>query len=187
MVSARGQQAPGGQYLGAGGVNTWVGVRLNPKLPEPAAGYYYRPSLRHLRNGYRGELVLANRIVHALPNEIVIHYGMPAGLQGPDVISINLNGTVSVWDSKWRTGQRSISPGQRGHQSATSLDDLYWEIRKYIRMAVRSGHLPPDVGAAAMKNMSERNFDIYTVGTGNAHSGVAQSVRNGVPTSPRRP
>lgn len=187
MVSSRGQQAPGSQYLGAGGINTWVGVRLNPKLPEPAAGYYYRPSLRHLRNGYRGELELANRIVTTLPNEIVIHYGMPAGRQGPDVISISREGTISVWDSKWRSGQRSIGPGQGAHQAERSLNALYWEILKQIRLAVRSGHLPPDVGVLAMKNITARKFDIYTIGTGNAHSGVAQSVRKGVPTDFRRP
>jgi hypothetical protein len=65
IVKARGEQAPDSQYLGAGGVNTLVGVRLNPKLPEPKAGWQYLPALRHLRNGYRGELELANRIMAA--------------------------------------------------------------------------------------------------------------------------
>jgi hypothetical protein len=187
IISARGNEAPDGQYLGPGGVSTWASVRLSPKLPEPAAGRHYLPAQRHLRDGYRGELQLANRIVTALPNETVIHYGMPAGRQGPDVISISRDGVISVWDSKWRSGQRSISPGQRAHQSEKSLKALYWEILNQIRMAVRSGRLPSDVGAIAMKNIIARNFDIYTIGTGNAHSGVAQSVRNGVPTDARRP
>lgn len=186
IVSARGNQAPGGQYLGAAGVNTWIGVRLNPKLPEPAAGYFYRPSLRHLRNGYRGELELANRIVTALPNEIVIHYGLPAGRQGPDVISVSPNGTISIWDSKWRSGQRSISPGQRAHQSKDSLDNVQWELRRLIREAVTAGRLPEDIAAMARRNVNAGNFDIYTIGTGNAHGGVAESVRDSVRSAPRR-
>lgn len=187
IMRVRGEEAPEGQYLGPGGRNTSAGVRLNPKLPEPAAGWGYRPAWRHLRDGYRGELQLANRIVAALPNETVIHYGMPAGRQGPDVISISRDGTISVWDSKWRSGQRTISAGQRAHQSEKSLKALYWVILNQVRMAIRSGHLPSDVGALAMKNIIARNFDIYTIGTGNAHSGVAQSIRNGIPTDTRRP
>jgi hypothetical protein len=187
IVSVRGEEAPDSQYLGPSGRNTSAGVRLNPKLLEPAAGWGYRPAWTHLRDGYRGELQLANRIVAALPNETVIHYGMPAGRQGPDVISISRDGTISVWDSKWRSGQRSIGPGQRAHQSNDSLDALYWEILRHIQMAGRSGRLPPDVAALALKNITARNFDIYTIGTGNAHSGVAQPVRNGAPTDPRRP
>lgn len=187
IVSARGEQAPGGQYLGHDGLETLVGAHLDPRLPEPAAGRHYLPAHRHLRDGYRGELQLANRIVAALPEEIVIHYGMPAGRQGPDVISVDRNGTISVWDSKWRTGLRSIGPSQRAHRSDHSLNALYWEIRKQIRMAVRAGRLSSDVGASAMKNITTGHFDIYTIGTGNAHSGIVQSVRGGVSMEPRRP
>lgn len=187
IVSARGQAAPTSQYLGPDGRNTSAGVRLNPKLPEPAAGRGYRPAWRHLRDGYRGELQLANRIVAALPNEIVIHYGMPAGLRGPDVISLSPNGTVSIWDSKWRSGQRSISPSQGAHQSEDSFNNLQWELRQRIADAVRSGHLAPDVAAMARKNVDAGNFDIYTIGTGNAHGGVAESVRDRIRSGTRRP
>lgn len=187
IVSARGEQAPSGQYLGHDGLETLVGARLNPRLREPAAGRHYLPAHRHLRDGYRGELQLANRIVAALPDEIVIHYGMPAGRQGPDVISVSRDGTISVWDSKWRTGLRSIGPSQGAHQGGKSLRALYFEIRRHISDAIESGHLTPDVGAAAMKNASAQNFDIYTIGTGNAHNGVVQYVRDGTPSNPRRP
>lgn len=187
IVRVRGEEAPEGQYLGPGGRNTSAGVRLNPKLPEPAAGWGYRPAWRHLRDGYRGELQLANRIVAALPNEIVIHYGMPAGRGGPDVISLSPNGTVSIWDSKWRSGQRSISPSQRAHQSDGAFNDLQWELRQRIADAARSGHLAPDVAAIARKNVDAGNFDIYTIGTGNAHGGVAESVRDRFRSGIRRP
>ena len=187
IVRVRGEEAPEGQYLGPGGRNTSAGVRLNPKLPEPAAGWGYRPAWRHLRDGYRGELQLANRIVAAIPNEIVIHYGMPAGQRGPDVISLSPSGTVSIWDSKWRSGQRSISSSQRAHQSEDSFTNLQWELRQRIAGAARSGRLAPDVAAMARKNVDAGNFDIYTIGTGNAHGGVAESVRDRFRSGIRRP
>jgi hypothetical protein len=186
LVAARGTQLPGGQYLGPGGVNTAIGVRLHPRLPEPAAGRGYLPAWRHLRNGYRGELELANRIVSALPNEIVLHYGMPAGRSGPDVISLSPGGVVSVWDSKWRSGQRSIGPNEQAHQSNTSFESLKWEIRRQIIEAVTSGRLSPDVAVMARRNIDAGNFDIYTIGTGNAHSGVKESVRNNTRSDARR-
>lgn len=187
IVRVRGEEAPASQYLGPNGRNTRAGVRLNPKLPEPAAGWGYRPAQGRLRDGYRGELQLANRIVAALPNEIVIHYGMPAGQRGPDVISLSPNGTVSIWDSKWRSGQRSISPSQRAHQSEDSFNNLQWELRQRIADAARSGHLAPDVAAMARRNVDAGNFDIYTIGTGNAHGGVAESVRDRIRSGTRRP
>jgi hypothetical protein len=187
IARVRGEEAPDSQYLGPNGRNTSAGVRLNPKLPEPAAGWGYRPAHRHLRNGYRGELQLANRIVAALPNEIVIHYGMPAGQQGADVISLSPTGTVSIWDSKWRSGQRSISPSQRAHQSEKSFENLKWELRQRIEDAARSGHLATHVAAMARKNVDAGNFDIYTIGTGNAHGAVAESVRDRIRSGTWRP
>jgi hypothetical protein len=187
IVRVRGEEAPEGQYLGPSGRNTRAGVRLNPKLPEPNAGRSYFPALRHLRDGYRGELQLANRIVAALPNEVVIHYGMPARQQGADVISLSPNGTVSIWDSKWRRGQRSIGPSQRAHQSETSIDKLKWELRQRIADAVRSGHLASDVAAKARMNVDAGNFDIYTIGTGNAHGAMAASVRDRIRSGIWRP
>ena len=187
IVRVRGEEAPDSQYLGPSGRNTRGGVRLNPKLPEPAAGRGYFPALRHLRNGYRGELQLANRIIAALPNEVVIHYGMPAGQRGPDVISLSPNGTVSIWDSKWRSGERSIGLSQRAHQSKDSFEELRWELRRRIADAVRSGHLSPDVGRMARENVEAGNFDIYTIRTGNAHGGVAESVRDRIRSGTRGP
>jgi hypothetical protein len=187
IARVRGEEAPDSQYLGPNGRITRAGVRLNPKLQEPGAGWGYRPAQTHLRDGYRGELQLANRIVAAIPNEIVIHYGMPAGQRGPDVISLSPSGTVSIWDSKWRSGQRSISPSQRAHQSEDSFTNLQWELRQRIADAVRSGHLAPDVAAMARKNVDAGNFDIYTIGTGKAHGGVAESVRDRIRSGTRRP
>jgi hypothetical protein len=111
---------------------------------------------------------------------------MPAGRQGPDVISLSPNGIVSVWDSKWRSGQRSISPGARAHQSEGSVLSLQWELRQQISDAVRSGRLAPDIAAMARKNVDAGNIDIYTIGTGNAHGGVAEPVRTLIRSGTKR-
>lgn len=111
---------------------------------------------------------------------------MPAGRSGPDVISLSPSGVVSVWDSKWRSGQRSIGPGERAHQGDDSFDSLQWELRRQIREAVNSGRLSPEIAAMATKNVNAGNFDIYTIGTGNAHGGVAEAVRGRVRSGVRR-
>jgi hypothetical protein len=39
----------------------------------------------------------------------------------------------------------------------------------------------------ARENVEAGNFDIYTIGTGNAHGGVAESVRDRIRSGTRRP
>lgn len=177
----RGKRSANDQYLGEGGINTFVGIRLNPKLGQPNAGRFYYPSRANLRDGYCGELVLGNRLVAILPDEVVIHYGMPAGWNGPDVISIGPTGTISVWDSKWRDQPRHINSNDRAHQGETSLKGLEWEVIRRIAAAVNSGRLSPEVATIAYENLRKGNYDIYTIGTGNAHGGVMQPVRNHIP------
>jgi hypothetical protein len=154
-----------------------VGIFVDRRLPPPAAGWKYNPPPGHLRSGYVGELKLANRIVSALKDEIVVHYGMPAGLRGPDIISVGPDGTISVWDSKWRTGQSLISRG--GHATEESLTRAWHAVRDQIQLAVKSGRLPPEVGAKATANAIKGDFLVITVGTGNAHGGVVRPVQNG--------
>ena len=187
IARTRDQPSVNDQYLGKGGIRTHVGVWLNPRLGLPAAGRTYFPFYNHLLNGYRGELHLANRVAAALPKEVVIHFGMPAGRQGPDIISISPSGMISVWDSKWRSGNRQISPREGAHQTEKSLDTLQWEIRRAINEAVKSGRLSPDIAERARENLNAGNFDIYTIGTGNAHAGIVQSVRNGEVVGTWRP
>jgi len=131
----------------------------------------------HLRSGYVGELKLANRIVTALKDEIVVHYGMPAGRRGPDVISVGPDGTISVWDSKWRTDPSAISRG--GHEREKSLERAWDAVREQVELAIDSGRLPPQVAAKASENAKRGDFLVITVGTGNAHGGVVRSVKNG--------
>lgn len=165
------------------GRETGVGRLVDRRLPGPAAGWKYNPPPGHLRSGYLGELRLANRIVSALKDEIVIHYGMPAGLRGPDVISVGPDGTISVWDSKWRTDPTSISRG--GHETERSLNRVRDAVREQVQLAIESGRLPPEFAAKASENATKGNFLVVTVGTGSAHGGVVKSVQNGKHVDPR--
>jgi hypothetical protein len=171
------EDAPDPTYDKSNGQETGVGTFVDRRLPAPAAGWKYNPPPGHLRSGYVGELKLANRIVTALEDEVVVHYGMPAGRRGPDVISVDPDGRISVWDSKWRTGPRLISSG--AHQSELSLKQAWTDVRTQIELAVEAGRLSPEAGARALENATKGNFSIITVGTGNAHGGVVRPVQAG--------
>lgn len=171
------EEAPDPPYDKSNGQETGVGIFVDRRLPPPAAGWKYNPPPGHLRSGYVGELRLANRIVTALKDETVIRYGMPAGVRGPDIISVAPDGTISVWDSKWRTGPRLISSG--GHQRQASLDLAWQEVQRQVDLAVKSGRLSPETGQKARENAIKGNFLVITVGTGSAHGGVVKVVQNG--------
>jgi len=170
-------EAPDPGYDKSNGQEAGVSVFVDRRLPEPSAGWKHNPPPGHLRSGYVGELKLANRIVTALPGEVVIHYGMAAGLRGPDVASIGPDGTIRVWDSKWRTEPRFIS--RSGHEQNKSLEHVVNAVRDQVKQAVESGRLLPEAGQRAVENATNRNFFVITVGTGNAHGGVVRSVQNG--------
>jgi hypothetical protein len=177
------EDAPDPPYDESNGQRTGPRIYVDRRLPPPAAGWKYNPPFGHLRRGYEGELKLANRIVSALKDEIVIHYGMPAGMRGPDVISVGPDGTISVWDSKWRTDPTSISRG--GHETERSLNRVRDAVREQVQLAIESGRLPPEVATKASENATKGNFLVITVGTGSAHGGVVKSVQNGKYVDPR--
>jgi hypothetical protein len=139
-----------------------------------------------LKKGLIGEFQLANRIVMTLPGERVVHYGNAAGQQGADIISVSPDGIISVWDSKWRRGPRSMSEGGRAHQSQEALDRLCDQVQLHTNEAVKSGRLPLNVATKAMQNAEARNFFINTIGTGSAYRAVAQSVTGCIPGELRR-
>jgi hypothetical protein len=105
-----GQPAPLGQHEGPRGIDTAAGIRVGPGFPAPKGGYDYSPDyLRHF-NGYKGELELKNRIEEAVPYEKFVHYGNPAGDQGPDVLTIGPDGRFMEWDSRSRLAKRRVGP-----------------------------------------------------------------------------
>jgi hypothetical protein len=176
-----GQPAPPGQYGGRGGIDTAVGIRVAPGFPAPKGGYDYGPdNLRHW-NGYKGELELKNRIEKAVPYEKFVHYGNPAGDQGPDVLTIGPDGRFMEWDSRSRMAKRRLGPSMAG---STGLEPE--GVKIYVWNAIVSRAIAPDAGARALQELTDGNYNICTVGTGNAYDGYFESVRNGTSTGPRR-
>jgi hypothetical protein len=174
-----GQPAPPGQYDGGGGIETAVGIRVAPGFPAPKGGYEYGPDyLRHW-NGYKGELELKNRIEKAIPYEKIVHYGNPAGEQGPDVMTIGPKGRIMEWNSRSRQAPRRIT--RPGIPSVR-----YSQARRYVSEAIDSGSLSDHVGRTALDELANGNYDLCTVGTGNAYDGYFEAVRNHIPTGPQR-
>ena len=174
-----GQPAPRGQYGLPDGIDTAVGIRVAPGFPAPKGGYAYDPDYMRHWNGYRGELELKNRIENAIPNEKIVHYGNPAGDQGPDVLTIGLDGRSMEWDSKSRVATRQV-------QMTGIPSRRYGYTQRYIDGAIAAGELAKDVGDAALHELSKGNYNVCTVGTGNAYDGYFQAVRNWAPSAPRR-
>lgn len=176
-----GQPAPSGQYGGPGSIGTAVGIRVAPGFPSPKGGYDYSPDyLRHF-NGYKGELELKNRIEKAVPYEQFVHYGNPAGDQGPDVLTIGPDGRFMEWDSRSRMATRRLGPGMASSASLNSK-----AAQDYVWNAIIARKVAPDAGVKALQELDDGNYNICTVGTGNAYDGYFESVRRHTPTGPRR-
>jgi hypothetical protein len=152
-------------------VQSWVG--------EPAAGRDYLPDHPSHRKGLEGEYGLANDIARQLPDHTIIDFGRIAGEWGPDVISVNRNGEIILWDSKWRSSDTSISPSGRAHQTENSFKGAQNHAMESIRSAMTSGRLSPEAGARAMKNARDGNMTIVTVGTGSARNGANEQIVDG--------
>gem|GEM_PF-1095278 len=167
------------RYAGADGVDTAVGVRLDPRVGEPAAGRDYLPDQENHRKGLRGEYGLANDIARHFPDHTVVEFGRTAGERGPDVISVSGDGTVHFWDSKWRGADTSIGPGGRAHRTKQSFDGAVKHAEDGIRQAVNSGRLSPEAGAKALESLDNRSVTIVTVGTGSARNGVIERIVGG--------
>jgi len=132
----------------------------------------------HLK-GLRGEYGLANEIARQFPDHTVIDFGRKAGQRGPDVISVDRNGEVTFWDSKWRGSDTSIGPSGRAHQTLPSLVGALKHTQERICAAMKSGRLSSEVGATALEYLNKRIVTIVTVGTGSARNGVVERIEGG--------
>jgi hypothetical protein len=189
-LSKKAQGADKDNYPGADGIDTAVGIKLDPRVGEPAAGRDYFPDNESHRKGLRGEYGLANDIARQFPDHTIADFGRKAGQREPDVVSVNHDGEVTLWDSKWRGSDTSVGPGGRAHQTDQSFENARNHARDSIKAAVKSGRLSPEAGAKAVKNLNDRNVTIVTVGTGSARNGVIERIVGGERTvipSKRRP
>ncbi|WP_421997759.1 hypothetical protein [Reyranella sp.] len=176
-----GKPAQSGQYDGRDGIDTAVGVRVAPGFPAPKAGYEYAPDYARHSIGHRGELELGNRIRTAVPYEIFVHYGNPAGDTGPDALTVGPDRRFMEWDSRWRSAKRRLGPSL-----ATSRTLSPEKVNKYVSAAVAAGTLSPAVAAEAVAELRKGNYNLCTVGTGNASDGYVELVRNHLSEGPRR-
>lgn len=95
------------------------------------------------------------------------------------MISVDRNGEVHLWDSKWRGSDTSIGPGGRAHQTEKSLQDALKHAEDGFPKAVASGRLSLEAAARAQENLDKGNVTIVTVGTGSARSGVVEQIVGG--------
>ena len=181
ILKARGEQAPDGQYRGERGYMTALGVRMPLDVGDPAVGREAFPEQEHLRKALIGEFELVNRIRTVRPDEIIVHFGNAPGAQGPDVLSIGRDRLINVWDSKSRSGERSVGPSMA---ASANLDRR--KIEAYVWKAVNEGRLSREVALEALKKFYDGNYNILTVGTGNAHDGLVESFRRRKSSGPRR-
>lgn len=178
-LDERAQLAKRDEYVGPNGIDTAVGIKLDPRVGEPAAGRDYLPDHENHRKGLRGEFGLANEVARRFPDHTVIDFGRKAGQRGPDVISVDRNGEIHFWDSKWRGSDTSIGPSGRAHQTPLSLDGALRQTKGSIHAAMKSGRLSPEAGAKALENWNKWNVTIVTVGTGSARNGVVERIMGG--------
>jgi hypothetical protein len=139
------------------------------------------PEQEHLRKGLIGELELVNRIKAVRPDEIIVHFGNAPGAQGPDVLSIGRDRLINVWDSKSRSAVRSVGPSMA---ASPHLDQE--RVTELVMKAIDEGRLPREVGVEALQKFRNGNYNISTVGTGNAHDGFVEFFRNYKSNGPRR-
>jgi hypothetical protein len=175
-LSERNFRADKKHYPGADGIDTAIGVRLDPRVGEPAAGREYLPNYPSHRKGLEGEYDLANEFVRQFPDHTIIEFGRKAGEHGPDVISVGPNGEITLLDSKWRGADASISPSRRAHQTEWSLENALGRAEKSIPKALASGRLSLEAAARAQENVDKGKVTIVTVGTGSARNGVIERI-----------
>ncbi|OOF48001.1 hypothetical protein BKK54_11270 [Rodentibacter genomosp. 1] len=163
------------------------GERLNPNLPEPVAGYEYKPQQiskgrtdvstanknSHI-NGYIHEIRLANAVAER-PNTQVIKWGDSSGKHGSDIISVNTKtGEVELWDSKYRSNSIKGENSPTFERESSRLKAIK-EAREQIEGA---NNLSPQIKKQALKNLDEGNFSTYTVGSGKVKNSVIQKYCN---------
>jgi hypothetical protein len=141
--------------------------------PDPARS---RENLVNLesergRRGYIQELMLANLIMAASPDEIVLHYGNPVGVQGPDAVSIGPDRLVSKWDTGWRRIEQSFRPS---NAAADSVDRALIDASVWKEIA--SGRLSAAFGLEVLRNFDRGNYNNCIVGQGDMEKGLDRLV-----------
>jgi hypothetical protein len=171
-----GEEASGGTGAGAGAAQAAPlrvsnGVTLNPRLPEPVAGVDYEaPVLNNANqniansqlNGYRSELQLANSVAD-LSGETVVEYGAGSGSNGADIVSVNSNGTVTLWDAKFRSSVTNFGESKTFAPGSSALNGAVQDAQNAILNAT---NITDAVRQAALDNLMNGNFKAITAAQG---------------------
>lgn len=159
-------------------------VVLDPRLPDPAAGYGYKPKVleggtpnkqnSHV-NGYKSELQLANEVAK-IPNQIVLKYGDVVGRHGSDIISVDVStGKVFLWDSKYRSANSNLGVSPTfldGPKRISAINEA--------QNTIRASNLPANIKLQAIDNLEKGTFTTYTVATGNSKNSIVFNCINKV-------
>jgi filamentous hemagglutinin len=131
----------------------------------------FNPSNTPHANAAAAEESLA-RTVHNLPDEAVVRWGDPIGSHGSDVISVNVQtGEVTLWDSKFRSGNVKVQPSQTFCLDPTTGQPtarFQNAIDEAVRTIRSNQSLPPHIRQKALANLRNGNVRTRTVGFGNA-------------------
>ena len=139
-----------------------AGVGLSPKLDDPLDPEYWPEEITTATTfqermihvfGFQSEVRLANRIVDVL-GEWVAKYA--EGGHGADEVSVAKDGSVTLWDSKYRTGTRAVSG------SDTFEDDLLTSALAEAYVKIEASSIPEPIKKLALANLNAGNFKTVT-------------------------
>jgi hypothetical protein len=114
------------------------------------------------RQGYRAELALASRIADGIPNlpgngkHTVLDFGDPIGANHADVLSVDADGNVFLWDSKYRS-EGSASPHSETFTNEGRLWEALEDARGILDDPSRTGALSPETLERAKANIAARD------------------------------
>jgi filamentous hemagglutinin family protein len=157
------------------GKNYFIG---KPPLGDPAAGI--NPSFVDPRHkvGFDGEVRLAQDINSKVPGQYVVSYGNAAGVHVADVVTVDTNGNVTLWDNKVRNNTTGIQDS-----SALTTETA----RKYAVDNINASNLPQAVKDKAISNLGKGNYRGITAGDGTgARNSTIQQYSDFKPVDPNR-
>ena len=121
-------------------------------------GYSPEAEEARLRKGYSDELEMARQIVRVRPREVILSYGNPLGVQGPDILSIGEDGLLARWDVKWRTIDRVAGPSVAAEAplEQAAVEMAVWK-------AIDARRIDLQTGIRALRLYEAGTYNIFTV------------------------
>jgi hypothetical protein len=106
----------------------------------------------------------AARLLHSLPDVVVIYWGQRQGKHGADVITYNLKTKiVTLWDVKYRSSPVRLQPSK-----TFSKDSSREKTLDQARKAIHDSGLSPADKSSALLSLANRSYQTRTLGAGNA-------------------